>query len=145
MPMKKYLFLSILLLAAFFHVNAQSKPESDVAAAVENFRKGIESSDRKLLESVTSDDVVYGHSSGKVQNKAEFVEEIVSLKPIDYLTVELTDQTIKVSGDVAVVRHVFSSKMMLNGTAGNLKIGNMLVWKKEGGSWKLIARQAYKM
>ncbi len=143
--MKKYLFLPILLLAAFCSVNAQSKSESDVSAAVETFRKGIESSDKKLLESVTSEDLVYGHSSGKVQNKAEFVEEIVSLKPIDYVTVELSNQTIKVSGEVAVVRHVFSSKTIMNGTEGNLKIGNMLVWKKEGGKWKLIARQAYKM
>jgi ketosteroid isomerase-like protein len=143
--MKKYLYLSILLLAAFCSVNAQSKSESDVSAAVEKFRKGIESADKKLLESVTSEDLVYGHSSGKVQNKAEFVEEIVSLKLIDYVTVELSNQTIKVSGPVAVVRHVFSSKTIMNGTEGNLKIGNMLVWKKEGGGWKLIARQAYKM
>jgi ketosteroid isomerase-like protein len=143
--MKKYVFLSILLLTAFFSVNAQSKSETDVSAAVEKFRKGVESSDRKLLEFITSQDLVYGHSSGKVQNKAEFVDEIVSLKPIDYVVVELADQTVKVSGDVAVVRHVFSAKTIMNGTDGNLKIGNMLIWKKEGGSWKLIARQAYKM
>jgi hypothetical protein len=122
-----------------------SLPKSWVADAVDVFKKGIVDADRNLLESITTEELVYGHSSGKVQNKTEFVEEVVSGKPLDYISVETTDQTIKISGDVAVVRHIYSAETMSNGTPGKLKIGNMLIWQKQHGKWKLLARQAYKL
>jgi ketosteroid isomerase-like protein len=143
--MKKYICLFILLITVLVHVNGQSKQEQKLTAAVENFRKGIVDADQALLASITADSLVYGHSSGKVQNKAQFLEEISTAKPIDYLTVELTQQTITVSGNTAVVRHIFSSQINNNGTPGNLKIGNMLIWQKQHGKWKLLARQAYKI
>jgi ketosteroid isomerase-like protein len=119
--------------------------EKEVAAAVEQFRTGIINADRTLLESIFADKLVYGHSSGKVQNKAECIEEIVSLQPNDYLTITLTDQTITVSGETAVVRHIYSSDFTSKGVRGSLRIGNVLVWQKQDGKWKLLARQAYKL
>src|SRR5690606_35652060 len=110
-PMKKYICLMLLLCSMMLTANAQSTSEKQVAIAVENFRKGIMTADRALLESVAADDLVYGHSSGKVQDKQEFIEEIAGKKPIIYMTVELSEQTIKISGNTAVVRHIFSSKI----------------------------------
>jgi ketosteroid isomerase-like protein len=140
--MKIHIYLFILLCTLSSPVSAQEK---EVTEAVETFRKGIESADRGLLKSIAADDLVYGHSNGKVQNKAEFVEEITSKKPIVYSTVSLSQQTIKISGNTAIVRHIFSAEIENNGTHGNLKIGNMLIWQKQHGKWKLLARQAYKI
>lgn len=142
--MKKiYLFIILFVLA--ISANCQPNQEKEVAAAVEIFRKGIVDADKNLLETITADELVYGHSSGKVQNKAEFIAEIISGNPLDYITVDMTDQTIKIAGNVAIVRHVFSSETTSNGTSGHLKIGNMLIWQKQHGKWKLLARQAYKI
>lgn len=142
--MKKiYLFIILFVLA--ISANCQPNQEKEVAAAVEIFRKGIVDADKNLLEIITADELVYGHSSGKVQNKAEFIAEIISGNPLDYITVDMTDQTIKIAGNVAIVRHVFSSETTSNGTSGHLKIGNMLIWQKQHGKWKLLARQAYKI
>ncbi|MDB5119869.1 MAG: hypothetical protein JWN56_1087 [Sphingobacteriales bacterium] len=138
--------LSILFtLVIISTVKAQSKGEKSLAAAVETFKLAVISADHNLLESITADQLVYGHSSGKVQNKMEFVEEIVSGKPLDYITIELSNQTMKFSGKTAVVRHIFSSEITNAGVPGNLKIGNMLIWQKQHGKWKLLARQAYKI
>ena len=143
--MKKIIQLSILLVIVSMSALGQSKQEKELTAAIELFKKGVVDADKNLLETVTAESLVYGHSSGKVQNKTEFVAEIVSGQPLDYTSVDITEQTITFSGDVAVVRHIYSAETLSNGTAGKLKIGNMMVWQNQHGKWKLLARQAYKL
>ncbi|MFA5817015.1 MAG: nuclear transport factor 2 family protein [Bacteroidales bacterium] len=144
--MKKFYYLFIFLFFLAISTNCrQPNQEKDVAAAVEIFRKGIVDADKDLLGIITADELVYGHSSGKVQNKAEFIAEIISGQPLDYITVDLADQTIKIAGNTAVVRHTLLSETTSNGIPGHLKIGNMLIWQKQNGTWKLLARQAYKL
>jgi len=119
--------------------------EKEILAALEKFKTGIIDADRAVLEDIFADKLVYGHSGGKVQNKAECIDEIVSLQPNDYLTIDMTDQTITISGETAIVRHIYSSEFTSNGIPGSLRIGNVLVWQKQDGKWKLLARQAYKL
>lgn len=129
-----------------FATVAQSKEENAVAAAVETFRKGIEEGDRAILDGITASELVYGHSNGKVQDKAAFIDEIVSNNPFDYVKVDITNQTIKMAGNTAIVRHTYAADTKNTaGTPGKILIGNMLVFQKQHGSWKLLARQAYKM
>ncbi len=122
-----------------------AEEEKAVAAAVEQFKTAIINADRELLESIFADKLIYGHSGGKVQNKAECIEEIVSLQPNDYLSIDLAGQTIMVSGETAVVRHIYSADFTSNGAPGSLSIGNVLIWQKQDGKWKLLARQAYRL
>jgi hypothetical protein len=143
--MRKIHYLVIIFLTLSMSSYCQSMEEKEVAEAVEMLKKGIVDADKNLLEIITAEELVYGHSSGKVQNKAEFISEIVSGQPLDYISVDMADQTIQISGDVAVVRHIYSAETMSNGTPGKLKIGNMLIWQKQHGKWKLLARQAYKI
>lgn len=142
--MRKTNALIIIFVAISISAYCQTKQEKEVAAAIEIFKKGIVDADKDLLNTITAEELVYGHSSGKVQNKAEFIAEIVSKLPA-YLSVDMTDQTIKISGNAAIVRHIYSAETMNNGTPGRVKIGNMLIWQKQHGKWKLLARQAYKL
>lgn len=143
--MKKQYYLLLMLLALGLGANCQTKNEKAVMAAVEVFKKAVVEANPKLLEAITADQLVYGHSSGKVQSKAEFIAEVVSVQPLDYISIETAEQTIRVSGKTAIVRHIFSAETMANGTPGKLKIGNMMVWQKQHGKWRLLARQAYKL
>ncbi len=142
--MKKIQSLIIVFLALTFAGYSQTKEEKAVLEAIEVFKKGIINTDKDLLNTIAADELVYGHSSGKVQNKAEFIEELVSGKP-SYKSIDMTDQTIQISGNTAIVRHIYSAETMNDGTPGHVKIGNMLVWQKQHGKWKLLARQAYKL
>jgi hypothetical protein len=143
--MKTYLTLFIILLQFELVANGQSKDEKEVAAAIEIFIKGIIDADKSIFDTIVSDDLVYSHSSGKVQDKAAFIEGIISRQPLDYLKVDLSDQTIKIIGETAIVRHNFSSETSSNGIPGILNLGIMHIWVKENGKWKLLARQAYKI
>lgn len=151
---KVFQLCSIIVFAFAFTLCSTDKPaqvldvaeqEKAVAAAVEDFKRGIINADRALLESISADKLVFGHSGGKVQNKAEFIDEIVSLVPNDYLTIDMADQTITISGNTAVVRHIYSSDYTSDGVPGSLRIGNVLVWQEQDGKWKLLARQAYRL
>jgi ketosteroid isomerase-like protein len=123
---------------------AQSKEEAAVNAAVENLKKAMIDGDKTGLQNITSDKLSYGHSSGRVEDKAAFVDNIVTGKS-DFVTIELTNQTVSVSGDAAIVRHTLSATTNDSGNPGSVKLNILLVWQKQKGQWKLLARQAVKV
>lgn len=138
--------LSLLLLVNLVTVTviAQSKDESAVAAAVETLRKAMVDGDKSALEKIAATELTYGHSSGKLEDKAAFVEAIASGKS-DFVSIDLTEQTITVSGDVAIVRHKLAAETIDGGKPGSVKLAILTVWKKQGKEWKLLARQAVKL
>lgn len=142
--MKKTFFLFVLGLAFSHIVAAQSRKEKEVAQAVEALRRAMVDADKAVLESITSDELSYGHSSGKIETKAEFVETISSGKS-DFVSIDLREQSIKVTGNTAIVRHKLSAQTNDGGNPGTVSLGVMLVWKKDKGKWKLIGRQAYRL
>ena len=136
--------LPVLLIACLLMVGqgfAQTKDEKDVSAAVEFMKKAMIDGDRANLTKVAADELSYGHSSGVVQNKTEFVEAIASGKS-DFVTIDLTDQTIKIVGNTAIVRHKLSATTNDGGKPGTTLLSVLLIFEKIKGEWKLIARQA---
>lgn len=143
--MKK--ILALLLSTCFLTLTtafAQSKDETAVASAVEALKKAMIDADKTALENIAADDLSYGHSAGKIEDKAEFVRAIVSNES-DFVTINLTDQTIKIVGNVAIVRHKLAATTNNNGQPGTAKLSVLLVWQKQKGDWKLLARQAVKI
>jgi ketosteroid isomerase-like protein len=136
-----YLFVFTGLMNAAM---AQNKEEAAVAAAVENLKKAMIDGDKTGLQNITADQLSYGHSSGKVEDKTTFVENIVSGKS-DFVTINLTNQTITISGDVAIVRHALSATTNDGGNPGSVNLNILLIWQKQKGQWKLLARQAVKI
>ena len=141
---KKLFFTAIILAAMVIRVNAQSKDETAVAGAVENLRKAMIDGNKEELESIALDKLSYGHSGGYVEGKAEFVEKIVSSKS-DFVTIELKDQAISISGKTAVVRHKLNATANDNGKPGEVHLLILLIFQKENKQWKLLARQAVKV
>lgn len=119
---------------------AQSSDEKAVAAAVENLRQAMLDGDKARLEALSTPQLTYGHSNGMLENKSQFVEALASGKS-DFSSIDLTNQTIEVVGNVALVRHELHGQA----NSGAVNIGILLVWKKDGKAWKLLARQAYKL
>ncbi len=141
--MKKTISILLCCFLAFTVVKAQTKSEKQVAAAVETLKKAMIDGDRSELDAIAAEQLSYGHSSGVVQDKAAFVEAIASGKS-DFVTIDLTNQTIQVSGNTAIVRHHLSAKTNDSGNPGNVELGIMLVFQKQHGKWLLLGRQAFK-
>ena len=138
----------ILLIATAFtlsvEVNAQTKKEIAVSTAVESLRKAMVDADKVTLENLTAGKLSYGHSSGKVEDKSDFIETLTSGKS-DFVKIALTEQTVKVVEKTALVRHNFLAETNDNGKSGTVHLSILLIWQKQKGKWKLLARQAVKI
>ena len=140
--MKKLIIVCLLFIP--FLTKAQSKAETEVATAVEQLRKAMVDGDRATLDKLTSDKLNYVHSSGHVDDKKEFVEKLAGGSS-DFVSINLTEQVIIVSGKVAIVRHNLSAKTNDGGKPGEANLRIMLTWQKQGKQWILLARQATKL
>lgn len=143
MVYKLIFFVSFLIIAPV--AMAQHKAVQQVKAAVEQLRKAMVDGDRQMLGKIAADQLSYGHSGGAVDNKNEFVEKIASGQS-DFLAIDLLEQTIAVSGKTAVVRHILTAQTHDKGKdKADIKIRVLLIWQKQKGEWKLLARQAVKI
>lgn len=140
--MKKLLLIIAVISSVYAH--AQNKGEDALLVAVDKMKNAMISGERKALEDIASEDLSYGHSGGKIEDKATFVETIASGKS-DFVDIDLKNQTVKITGNTAVVRHELHAKTNDGGKPGEVHLGIMLVWIKQGKDWKLLARQAYKL
>jgi len=121
-----------------------AQDEKEVASQVEKLRLALIDPTAEVLKNLSSEKLSYGHSSGKLEDQAQFIEALVS-GTSDFATVEFQDQSIQLAKDVAIVRHNLAANVMDGGNSNSIKIGVMLVWHKEKGQWKMLARQAYKL
>lgn len=141
----KQLLVIIMLSTMALQSIAQTKDEQAVTAAVENMRKAMVDSDKAALEKLADSKLTYGHSNGKIENKASFVENLTNGNS-DFVDIKLTDQTVAVEGTTAIVRHRLFANTNDKGKApGTVDLYILLVWHKAKGEWKLIARQAVKV
>jgi hypothetical protein len=140
------LYFFLLLLGSRLEVSAQSSEVQNVSKAIDGLVVAMIAADKDMLNAQLSDALQYGHSSGLIQDKAGFVNEVVSKAPLVYQSIEREKEVIKLSKKTATVSHILVIKgKNPTGDPVNLRIGNMMVWEKEKSGWKLLARQAYKL
>jgi ketosteroid isomerase-like protein len=142
---KRLLAIIAITTLTMTNVSAQTKDEKAVGEAVETLRKAMISADKATLENITLDQLSYGHSSGKLEDKKTFVENITNGNS-HFLDITLTDQTITVVKETAIVRHRLTANTDDKGKGpGKVDLYILLVWQRNGGKWKLLARQAVKV
>ena len=138
-----------LLLVAFLLVNivsfAQSSDEKAVADAVEKLRVAIIGAKEADLMKLTSPKLTYGHSNGLMEDQKEFIRALTS-EESKFTKIDLSEQTITISGDVAIVRHKLIGDTRNKGKdPAPVRLGVLTVWQKVKGQWILIGRQAFKL
>jgi len=141
--MKKFLFYLLVLTTALPTKIFAQKDEADVSKAVEALRIAMVNADSTALDKLTSEGLTYGHSSALIQTKAEYIHAIISGQN-DFTSIDQGDQSVKIFGNTAVVRHTFSANLTSDGKPLTVKIFVLQVWQKQHGDWKLIARQGVK-
>jgi hypothetical protein len=143
--MKQLATLASTLLVSFAApAFAQSADEAAIARHMDTLHKAMVAVDKAQLENLTWPELNYGHSSGRIENKAQFVEALVTKKSI-LSKIEISKTTTSLVGDLAIVRSHFSGVSESTGKPVPTEIELMMVWQKRGGDWKLLARQAYKL
>ncbi|MCZ8141682.1 MAG: nuclear transport factor 2 family protein [Acetobacteraceae bacterium] len=121
---------------------AQGSDAAAVAAAVDALTKAMLAGDRAGLMAVTHERLSYGHSAGRIENRQQFIDPLVNKTSV-FRSITVSDQTIDVVGDDAIVRHVLRGESESGGRVNPVNIGILQVWKKQPDGWKLLARQAF--
>lgn len=124
---------------------AQSKTEKEVLDRIEAWRKAVLSQDIKTLDAVFAPEMTYGHSSGHLDTKATFISTIENKKEV-YNQLELTEMSVHLVGNIALVRHKMTGNVTLeDGSVSKPNLGVLQVWTKNKNGWQLLARQAFKL
>jgi ketosteroid isomerase-like protein len=151
MTVSRRTLAAVALLASGATVLARTPARAegpDVAAvenAVSSLTKAMLAADRAKLEALTSPQLSYGHSSGRIESQKEYVDVVAGKKTV-YKSIELSKQTVAIAGNNAIVRHAWESESGSGDGKWNVsKIGVLQVWQKQGADWKLLARQAFKV
>lgn len=133
------IFSSLIMLAS---ISFAQKVE--VEDAVTRLTKLMVAPDSLALDKMILNNLSYGHSSGKIQTKQEFMHSLLSGES-DFVDINLTDQTVVVQNKTALVRHTLNAKTNDKNIPGNVKLYILLIWSKERAGWKLLGRQAVKV
>ncbi len=148
MPVTRRGFAAAGISAAALAANpvavAQSGEEAAVAQAVERLRAAMLGADRGQLDALTAPQLSYGHSGGVVEDKARFIDVVAGKRTV-YKSITQSDQSVGMAGDNAIVRHVLATETESEGRPGSARVGVMQVWQKQGGQWRLLARQAFRL
>jgi ketosteroid isomerase-like protein len=123
---------------------ADASDEAAVAERVEMLREGIFKQDKAKLDQVTAPQISYGHSDGRVESKDQFITAVANRKAT-VKSLAFPELKIAVTGDAAVARHIYLSESELDGKVTHTKIGALQVWQKQNGTWKLLARQGFRL
>ncbi|VVM43989.1 hypothetical protein PS662_00446 [Pseudomonas fluorescens] len=140
---KTKLLIGFLCLFSGYVAAGPSTGEKDVAQAVDHLTQAMLKKNIPDLNALTAENLTYGHSSGKIQNKQEYIADIETGRSA-FKTLEMQNQTITLSGDVALVRNHFSAQALKGTEVIPTEIENFQIWQKQKGKWLLVGRQAFK-
>lgn len=113
------------------HAAVDSADEKAVVAAEKEWADAAAAADLTVLDRLFSDDLVYTHSGGKQQTKAQVLDDIKNKR----VNVDYANQTtsLRQFGNVMLVAHKRSGTFYT------------MVWVKQPNGWKLVSRQATKI
>jgi hypothetical protein len=130
--------LTTLLCITCLVVIAQNDP-SEVVNQMKRFHELMVQNDTSIGQYI-DDSLSYGHSSGWVENKTDFVSDLKSR--IDYHSIKEDSIIARVHGKLANVRFVGVYDSTLDGKRAEIRLKVLEVWVKKKKGWKLFARQA---
>lgn len=125
---------------------AASADEATVAKRLQAFRDAQFAHDAKALAALTAKDLSYSHSDAHIEDQATFIKNATS-PATKFISLDYKDPWIHVVGDTAIVRFhwVAQSETVPEGKQSSTNLHILMVWQKQAGQWKLLARASTKL
>jgi ketosteroid isomerase-like protein len=136
----KKLFISAILLMLSLSVSAQETAEQQILKLEDRWTDALVKADMDFLGRLYTDDIVYTHTNGTVNTKAEVLNAIQAGKA-KYLSVERSDVRTQDFGDTVIV--TFRAVIKVNAVTLPSRIIHVFV--RQNGSWKMAAYQSTRL
>jgi uncharacterized protein (TIGR02246 family) len=141
--MKSHIARAALLIA--FTGAALAAVEDEIKAVDQEWAQAAKTGDAAQLTRLLSNDLVYTHATGIIDDKTSYIEKVKS-KRQKYDGIVHSNVRIKVFGGHTAV---LTARMRMHGTnpAGPFDDQVLMthVWVKSSGSWQLVAHQTTKV
>ena len=113
--------------------------------ALENRRiEAMTNGDAEALNEILADDLIYTHSTARVETKAEFISSVTSGRT-KYRSMEQDDVQVRRYGDTAVVTGHANVHVDANGREIKFQIRFIDVYAKRDDVWRMVAWQSTKL
>jgi ketosteroid isomerase-like protein len=136
----KRLFLSVVLLLLSLSASAQESSGQDILKIEEQWTQALLKADADYLERLYTDDIVYTHTNGMVNTKAEFLASLKAGKA-KYLSLERSELKVRNYGDTAIV--TFRALIKVNAVTLPSQIIHVFV--RQNGEWRMAAYQSTRL
>lgn len=125
---------------------AMTADEEAVAKSLEAFRAAQVAKDAEAFDGLCAAELSYSHSDAHIEDKATFIKNATAGKS-KFVVLEYKDPSIRVVGDNAIVRFhwIGESETIPDGKKNSTNLHILMVWQKQGGDWKLLARGSTKL
>jgi hypothetical protein len=135
------LAFGLLAAAPAFALNAD---ETAVSEGLEAHRAALMAGDAKALDALSAPELSYSHSDGHIEDKATMIKNATSGKT-KWLSLAYNNPTVRIVGDTAISRFNFVGENQSGDTKNSVNLGILMVWQKQHGQWKVLARCSTKL
>jgi hypothetical protein len=135
--------VSALFLASSAAAKDDSREPALRAAEKARFAANV-NADAKALGALLDDNLEYTHSNGELDSKTSFIASLTSGKR-DYVATSFDIQSVRIFGDVAIVRGTAKVTVADNGNSRDLDLGYTDFWLWKDGRWQMTAWRSARM
>ncbi len=145
--MKRVIAIALLSGIVIFFTGCKPATSSatSLTETIEKFHKALIEPDSATLSGFVSDSLSYGHSSGKIENKEQFINTLTT-GVSNFLSITITNQRVTLFSTTSIVRHDLEAAIHdKDKPAMTIHLRILMVWQIVADKWVLIARQAVKI
>lgn len=135
------LMLPVLVAAGALAAFGESTAEKEVLAAQDLWKRAVMQKDAAAFEKVLHTDLMYGHSNGLVETKAQAIKHVVDSK-VQYDAIDFSDTKVQVKGNTAVISGKVDYKQNAAGKITAIHLAVLSVWVKTPQGWQMVGRQS---
>ena len=141
--------LLVVLISVATTMSAPSFAKDDAresrlrAAEATRFQAQVDA-DAKALAPLLDDQLEYVHSNGELDSKTSFIESLTTGRR-DYVSTTFTIESLRIFGDVALIRGKAKVTVADNGQSKDLSLGYTDAWVWKDGRWQMTAWRSMRM
>ena len=137
-------FQVIVLVCTLTSALSAADTDAQIQTAEKSWADATMRGDIAALEGIYSDRLIYAHSTGVVQTKAELIDQLKS-GARRYTAVTHERMKVEPYGDSAVSHALARTVGNVDGKPFDDHVMVMHFWVKQGGKWRLAAHQTTKV
>ncbi|MFN0171635.1 MAG: nuclear transport factor 2 family protein [Bryobacteraceae bacterium] len=137
--MKQLVLTTLVAVTSLMIASAQS--DEALRAAEQQWSDATTKMDYAALDKILANDLIYTHSNGVVDNKAQFIESLKN-GTRKYESVQIEEMTVRNYGKTAAVAGKVKMVITARGQTSPRQMRFLRFWVKNKGQWQLVAHQS---